>query len=87
MIVYEFILTIDKKLLQNLHSKNLIRYSIFRDIDIYEFYMNEKRTIGCMQARTNTADKFCVSEETVSKTLQRLNSSIEKQKRVGQHLN
>lgn len=76
MNVYEFILSIDKELLQDLHSKKLTRFSIFRDVDIYEFYMNERKTTGCMQSRTNTADKFCVSEETVSKTLQRLKSNV-----------
>jgi hypothetical protein len=76
MTVYELVLTIDKELLQLLHSRKYTRFSIFRDIEMYEFYMNERKTVGCMQSRTNTADKFFTSEETVQKALQRMKSNV-----------
>lgn len=76
MNVYEFILLIDKDVLQALHSKKLTRFSIFRDVEMYEFYMNERKTNGCMQSKTNTANKFFTSEETVAKALQRMKSIV-----------
>ena len=76
MTVYELILTIDKELLQELQRKKYARFSIFRDVEMFELYMNERKTNGCMQSRTNTADKFFTSEETVSKALQRMKSIV-----------
>lgn len=76
MNVYEFVLSIDKNFLQELHRKKYTRFSIFRDIEMYEYYVNERQSTGCMQSRTNTAEKFCVSEETVSKALQRLKKEL-----------
>jgi hypothetical protein len=76
MTAYEFILTIDKELLQVLHNKKMVRFSIFIDIEMYEFYLNEKKKHTCMEARTNTSDKFCTSEETVSRMLFRMRKDI-----------
>lgn len=76
MTVYELILSIDQDILQKLHSKKLARLSIFRDVGIFEYYLNERKTNRGMQSLTNTAKRFGVSEETVSKTLQRMKCNV-----------
>ncbi len=76
MTVYEFILSIDKKLLQDLHRKKIIRFSIYRDIEMFDNYMIERKNNRCMQSRTNTAVKFCTSEETISRMLHRMKRKV-----------
>lgn len=73
MSAYELILSLDEKTFEKLLSTGLLRSTVKRDKDMYEYYLVECEASGSrMQARTNTAEKFCVSEETVSKTIQKM---------------
>ncbi len=72
MSAYEIILTIEPTTFEKLKSCGLLRQSIFRDIEVYEYYINECKKFGKMQARANTADKFFTSEETISRIIQRM---------------
>jgi len=72
MSAYELIQTIDASILDKLMSKGLLRQSVQRDIEIYEFYLKERKITTCMQARTNTAENFCTSEETISRIIKRM---------------
>lgn len=73
MSAYEIILSLDESTFEKLLSKGLLRSNVKRDKELYEYYVAEfNLTHSRMQARTNTADKFCVSEETVSKVIQKM---------------
>jgi len=72
MSAYELISAIDPETIDILLSKGILRPMTRRDISIYEFYMKERKTNGCMQSRTNTAEKFFTSEETVKRIIQRM---------------
>lgn len=72
MSAYELILSLDISTIDVLLSKGLFRSTVKRDIEVYEYYINECKTVGRMQARTNTADKFFTSEETISRIIQRM---------------
>lgn len=73
MSAYELILSLDHSTFEKLMSKGLLRDSVKRDKEIYEFYLRECEETGSrMQARTNTAELFCVSEETVSRAIKKM---------------
>ena len=73
MSTYEIILSLDSSTIDHLLSKGFFRSSTKRDIEIYEFYVNECKITGSkMQARTNAAEKFCTSEETIGRIIQRM---------------
>jgi len=72
MSAYELILTIEPTIFNELMSLGLLRQSVQNDMKVYEFYMNECKTTGRMQARTNTAENFCTSEETISRIIKRM---------------
>lgn len=71
MSAYEFIKSIGEETIYRLADFGLLRGTVLRDVDVYEFYMDEiEQGEKRMQARTNTADAFCISEELVGKILQ-----------------
>lgn len=72
MSAYELILTIDQTTFEKMMSLGLLRQSVPRDIEIYEYYLKERKITTCMQARTNTAENFCTSEETISRIIKRM---------------
>ena len=72
MSAYEIILSIEKPLLERMASIGLLRSTVIRDVKIYEHYLNERKTSGCMQSRTNTAEHFNLSEESISKIIQKM---------------
>lgn len=72
MTAYELISAIDPVAIDILLSTGYLRPMTLRDVAIYEFYVNERKTNGCMQARTNTAEKFSTSEETISRIIKRM---------------
>ena len=72
MSAYELILNIEPTTFEKMMSLGILRQSVLNDIKIYEFYLNERKTNGCMQARTNTAENFCTSEETISRIIKRM---------------
>lgn len=72
MGAYELIQTMELSAIEILLSKGLLSSNIKRDLKVYEFYTNERKTVGCMQARTNTAEHFYTSEETVKRIIKKL---------------
>ena len=72
MSAYELIQAIEPTTLDKLMSTGLLRSTVQRDIKIYEFYLNERKTCGYMDARTITAEKYCLSEEMISKIIQKM---------------
>ena len=72
MSAYEIILSIEKPLHERMASIGLLRSTVSRDVKVYEYYLNEKKTNGCMQSRTNTAEHFKLSEESISKIIQKM---------------
>lgn len=73
MGAYDLISTIEPSKLDILISRGFLRQTVWRDIERYEFYMNEcLKGIGRMQARTNTAEKFNISEDRVSQIIQKM---------------
>jgi hypothetical protein len=72
MSAYELIISLDSSTIDLLLSKGLFRATVKRDIEVYQYYMEECKTVGKMQARTNTAEQFCTSEETISRIIQKM---------------
>lgn len=72
MGAYELIISLDNSTLDKLMSTGLLRASVKRDIEVYEYYVNECRYTSKMQARTNTAEQFFCSEETISRIIQKM---------------
>ena len=73
MSTYDLILSIDKSKVEILLQKGILKSSTKRDIEVYEYYVNECGLTGSkMQARTNAAEKFFTSEETISRIIQRM---------------
>ena len=69
---YEALLSIDDKIIQELKNKGYMRASVDRDVEMYEYFMNERKTLRYLQARENTAKNFKVSDSTIDKMLQRI---------------
>ena len=73
MSTYDLILSIDKSKVEILLQKGILKSSTKRDIEVYEYYVNECCLTGSkMQARTNAAEKFFTSEETISRIIQKM---------------
>mgnify|MGYP003588100414 CR=1 FL=1 len=71
MSAYELISQFDSSLLDQMITKGLLRSTVKRDMEIYEFYLSQCN-LGRMQARTNTAEKFYMSEDRISKIIQKM---------------
>ena len=69
---YEYILTLDETIFENLISKGLLRSNLKRDLDIYKYYSEQRIFFNRMQSITNTADNFNVSEDTVYRTIRKM---------------
>lgn len=72
MTNYEFITTLDSHVLDALCRRNFLKFSVKRDIEIYRHYSKQCEVKSKMLARFNTAEKFCTSEETVSRIIQKM---------------
>lgn len=73
MGAYDLIQQFEPSMLDILISKGLLRSTVKRDKEIYEFYLVEcLKGNGRMQARTNTAEKFSISEDRISKIIQKM---------------
>lgn len=62
MSIYESILGLDNQAFEKLMSKGFLRSNAKRDLDMYEYYLSQLHK-GKMQALTNTAIKFNMSED------------------------
>lgn len=69
---YEYILTLDETIFENLISKGILRSNLKRDLDIYKYYSEQRIFFNRMQSITNTADNFNVSEDTVYRTIRKM---------------
>lgn len=72
MGAYEYILTLDKITFEEFISKGIFRTNIKRDKDVYEYYLSQITANTVMQAITNTATKFDISEETVFRSIRKM---------------
>ena len=72
MSAYELILTIEPSTFDKLMSMGLLRSTVQRDIKIYEFYLEQRKIERYLQARTNTAVEFNLSEEMIDKIIQKM---------------
>ncbi|MDR3706600.1 MAG: hypothetical protein P4L28_11935 [Paludibacteraceae bacterium] len=70
---YEIIMQLPPEVIDTLIIKGLMRATVKRDKEIYEHYLRQCRTQASrMQARTNTAEQFSISEDRVSKIIQKM---------------
>jgi hypothetical protein len=59
--------------MDTLIQKGLMRATVKRDKEIYEYYLTQCTTQESrMQARTNTAEEFHISEDCVSRVLKKM---------------
>lgn len=72
MSCYEIIKQFDNCVIDRLIERSLLNPNIKRDVRIYEHYFNELKTEKKMQALTNTADAFFVSEKTVERVIKKM---------------
>lgn len=70
---FEFLSALDPITFKKLIASNVIRPTVEREMEIYKYFNNIAPQVGRMQARMDTADKFCTSEETVKRVIRRLN--------------
>jgi hypothetical protein len=78
MTIYERILNIDEATFDKLMSFGLLRSNAKRDLEIYEYYLEQKEKVGSMQAMTNTSDFFRISEDVVQKIIYKQKSILQK---------
>lgn len=69
MSTIERITGLDAKTLEYISALNLLRANVIRDFLVYDYFTVEKQKYGTMQAITNTADKFYMSEDNVKKII------------------
>lgn len=72
MSAYEVIINLDSSTLENLCRTNLLRATVKRDVEIYSYYIAQKDIVGSMNARTLTAEKFFLCEDSISKIIQKM---------------
>jgi len=70
---YDIILEIPKEQLRKLAETKVLRPTIELELKIYKHYNDLCLQMGRMQARLETADTFCTSEETIKRVIKRLN--------------
>lgn len=69
---YDFLTTLEPTVFKRLIASNVIRPTVEREMQMYVHYNKLCERLPRMQARLETADKFCTSEETVKRTIKRL---------------
>jgi hypothetical protein len=70
---YEIIMQLPPGVIDSLIVKGLMRATVKRDKEIYEYYLTQCNTpISRMQARTNTAEQFSISEDQISRIIKRM---------------
>ena len=71
MTVFERILHIDEPTFNRLLALGVLRPNARRNLLIYEYYLAEAIKYGSMQAITNAAMRFCLSDKSIEKIIQR----------------
>lgn len=72
MTAYELIISLEPSTFEKMMSLGLLRSTVQRDIEIYEYYLNERKTNGYCQARTNTAEHFYLCEDNIAKIIRKM---------------
>jgi hypothetical protein len=72
MNIYERILHIDERTFDKLMFAGILRSNAKRDMEMYGYYLEQKNMYGSMQAISNAAEKFCLSEASVRDILCKL---------------
>ncbi|MCD7972125.1 MAG: hypothetical protein LUG18_05575 [Candidatus Azobacteroides sp.] len=72
MSIYQQIFDINEQTFDKLMAGGLLKAKARRDLLMYEYYLQEKKKYGSMQAITNTADKFCVSDSLIEKVIYKI---------------
>jgi len=72
MTAYQTIVSLDNSIIEILFTKGLLKSTVKRDIAIYEFFLNERKTVGYLQARSNTAEHFHLCEDNIAKIIQKM---------------
>lgn len=70
---YDILVEIPKDRRKQMAEMHVLRPTIELDLEIYEHHRSLCTKMGRMQARLETADKFCTSEETIKRVIKRLN--------------
>jgi hypothetical protein len=78
MSIYQQLLQIDESTFDRLYSLGLFRYNVKRDLQIYAFYLRESQTCGSMQAMTNAATEFMLSEDAIQKIVYAMRAASNK---------
>jgi hypothetical protein len=63
------LILIDKCYLEHLQKIGLLKFNAIRNLDMYDYYCRQKKIVGSMQAITNTAAKYFLSENAVQKVV------------------
>lgn len=70
---FELICSLDPGLVERMHIEGILRSNVMRDVELFKYYLQECTATGKkLQARANTAEKYHISVETVSKIIQRM---------------
>jgi len=69
---YDILVEIPKDRRKQMAEMHILRPMIELDLEIYEHHTMLCTKMSRMQARLETADKFCTSEETVKRVIKRL---------------
>ena len=70
---FELICSLDPGLVEKMQNLGILRTNVIRDVEVFRYYLQECTATGKkLQARANTADKYHISVETVSKIIQRM---------------
>jgi len=78
MTIYERILNIDETTFDRLMSFGLLRSNAKRDLEIYEYYLEQKEKVGSMQAMIDVSDFFRISEDVVQKIIYKQKGILQK---------
>ena len=73
MTNYEIIQKLSPEEVETLAASNVVRSNIMHELRVYEFFNSRVKATGSrMQARSDAADRFCTSEETIKRIVKRL---------------
>jgi hypothetical protein len=68
------IVLVEKSHLEYLKKIGLLRFNAIRDLEIYNFYCEQKKVAGGMQAITKAAIKYCLSEKAIERIIYKMKS-------------
>lgn len=72
MTLYNALKSLTKEQATAFFCSGLLNETHARNVLIYEYYEERLKSVSKMQARTDTADSFCLSEEQVSVIIRKM---------------